>query len=195
MANKDDDKRFKITVTGDGLSLDRETDEETARYVINILMGGPTIHTPVRSKLDGDTRPRAPSAEHAADPLNRVSLREFLDETLAQRNPDKIAVIGQYIVDYEGQNEFSREDIKDRFKHAAEAMPKNFGRDFSWTIRNGWIAEDQKSPGNHYVTKKGREAIKGKFSSEVRRATGQRPSGRRRARKRGTGDQINGNSE
>jgi hypothetical protein len=117
-----------------------------------------------------------------------------LDETQARRNPDKITAIGEYLSEHEGQGEFTRDDIKSRFKLAGEAAPANFGRDFAWAVSNGWIAEDHKNPGSFYVTKKGRDSIDARFAAEVTKGTRQKPSGRRRTPKRDS-DNRNGRDD
>jgi hypothetical protein len=77
---------------------------------------------------------------------------------------------------------FTKDDIRGRFRLSGEAAPANFPRDFIWAVKNGWIAEDPKSPGSFYVTQKGRNAIENNFSSEVKKGTPQ-PAARRRPRK------------
>lgn len=192
MTMQDDpkEKTFEISVSGDGISIKRHVDGPTARAITNILMGGGPGYKRDDAKPDQGTDDTGFRGES-----RRVSLREFLDETQARRNPDKITAIGEYIAEHEEQPEFSRDDVKSRFKQAGEAAPKNYGRDFTWAITNGWIAEDTKNPGAYYVTKKGRDAIDAKFAREVKKATALKPSGRRRSSKPGYGNRASGNKE
>lgn len=182
MEDTNAEKTLEISVTGEGVSITQEVDQRTAREIINILMGGSPEYTrgsrPFRQGRsdteDSETRTQRP-----------LSLREYLDETEARRNPDKIVAIGEYMSEHEEVPEFSRDDVKSRFKLAGEAAPRNFARDFAWAVSNGWVAEDPKTPGSFYVTKKGRDAIDAKFAADVAKSTRQKPGGRRRSSKRG----------
>jgi hypothetical protein len=194
MQDNPEEKTFEISITGDGITISQNVDESTAREIVNILMGGAPGDTKSHSgRVQG--RSDTGSRGEPRDEPRRMSLREFLDESRARRNPDKITVIGEYIFEHEGRPEFSRDDIRSRFKQAGEAAPGNFARDFTWAITNGWIAEDTKNPGAYYVTKKGRDAIDARFAPEVKKATTQKPGGRRRSPKRRNGDLFSGNEE
>ena len=96
----------------------------------------------------------------------QVSLREFLDEVHAKRKPDQIVTIGRYITQFEGQADFSRDEVKSRFSVALEPMPANFPRDFRVAERNGMIAKVHGKEGRFYITKTGLRAIKDKFAKE-----------------------------
>jgi hypothetical protein len=72
--------------------------------------------------------------------------------------------------------------VKARFRNAGEPVPGNLPRDFTWTISNGWIAEDAHNLGHYYVTQKGKTAIAERFSGEVKRKSGFKSGARRRRR-------------
>jgi hypothetical protein len=106
--------------------------------MINLIIGGAGAYEPVSQHEPPESRGSLMGAGNApAGGGRRMSLREFLDESQASRNPDKITVIGEYLYQHEGKSEFSRDDIKGRFKHAGEGAPANFPRDFSWAVKNG----------------------------------------------------------
>src|SRR5690606_11560684 len=88
---------------------------------------------------------------------------EFLEETGGSSFHEKIAAIARYMRDHEGQQDFSREDIKVRFRSAGEVMPGNFPRDFQKALQAGWVAEDPQNRGRFYVTRRGDDAIDQKF--------------------------------
>lgn len=167
---------YVVSVKGDGITVEKSVPAAVARQVMNVIMGG--------AALGGGIAPgkqeAAPGTVGSAS--RRLSLREFLEEAQAKRNPDKVVAIAEYLLVFEEQELFTRDDVKGRFRLAGEAAPGNFPRDFAWAVTNGWIAEDVKSPGSFYVTQKGRNAIENKFSSEVKKATSQ-PSARRRLRR------------
>ncbi len=102
---------------------------------------------------------------------------------MAGRNPDKILAIGDYMLECEGAEDFGRVEVKSRFRTAGEAMPKNFTRDFGWALKNGWIAEDPNKPDRFYVTRTGKTALSEKFSDDIKKASAQKSTGRRRLRK------------
>jgi hypothetical protein len=171
MADTEKAPSYALTLKGDGISISRDLDQATARAIVEIVLGG----TPSKG---------APShvSKSGAATLNgqRISLREALDAAEAKRMPDKIVTIGEYLISHAGQEDFTRDDIRARFRAAGEATPGNFGRDFAWTVSNGWVAEDPQNPGHFYITQTGMAAIQAKFSHEVKKKSGFKSSGRRR---------------
>lgn len=168
MAEEADDERFQLTLSGSGISVTKSVDAATANAIINIVMGGhaPPASSQSRSKVEESKEPKVAQSNR-----DRVSLREFLDDTGAERYPDKILAIGQYMSEHEGSDTFSRDDIKGRFKTAQEASPGNFPRDFAVALKSGWIAEDPASPSSYYVTRRGSDIIASGFSADLRKIT------------------------
>lgn len=173
---------YSLNLKGDGLSISRDVDQATARAIVDLVLGDAATPT-VRQKIvqDGGARIGLGASPGSA----RLSLREFLDVAEAKRNPDKIVTIGEYIITHERQVDFTREDVKARFRNAGEAAPANYARDFNWTISNGWIAEDPNNRDRYYVTQKGKAALGQKFSLDIKRKSGIRLSNRRRVRRKG----------
>jgi len=155
--------KIHLSLTGAGVTVEKDIDESLAAAIINIVMGGAAI--PVTSPRDGATGVQT----HHRPITERLSLREYLDDVGAVRYPDKIVAIGRYMTDHEQRDTFTRDDIKSRFKSAGEAQPGNFARDFSVTLKSGWIAEDNAASGTFYVTKKGTDVIAGGFAAELRK--------------------------
>jgi hypothetical protein len=187
MSDVEDQLPYAVTLKGEGLSLDRKVDVATARSVMNLLLGG-TASAGRQMGERGNTIsvPPVQVIQHDERPL---SLREYLDQVEAKRNPDKIVSIAEFLSFGEGQHDFTSEDLKGRFRTAGEAPPANFSRDFSWTIQNGWIAEDAQKPGVYYVTQRGKQAIEQRFSKEIKKKSSiNRGSVRRKARKSGSSD-------
>ena len=175
---EEDDARgqadYEVTVKGPGTSVHQRVSIDVAREAINILMGGTLAGSRGSDSRSGVVAPSRQSG-------TARSLREYLDSTGARRNPEKIVSIGRYLQDTRGQHTFTKAEVKAQFKNAAEPVPGNFPRDFTWGINSGWIAPDES--GGYYVTNKGREAIDEQFPADVRRATKQGRRPRRRARK------------
>jgi hypothetical protein len=170
---------YNLKLEGHGISVSREISQEAARAILDVVFGGD------RAGGGGRSEWRGKEALDDRDDGNRpsMSLPEFLDASGAKRNPDKIAVIGQYIVEFEGRQDFSREDVKVRFRQAGEGVPSNFPRDFTWAVKNGWIAEDLETKGAYYVTRKGKEAVERKFATDIVKKTAQKKSSVRRRSK------------
>jgi hypothetical protein len=159
---------YRITLNGEGIDVTQQVDQATARLLLNILLEGHIA------------RPSDPIEDISAAMKPRHSLREFLDDVEANRNPEKIVAIGEHLAISEGQADFSRDDIRGKFRAAGEAAPRNFSRDFSWSISNGWIAEDSQNKGRFYVTKTGKEAIQARFSPEIKKKSIIKPPRRKR---------------
>lgn len=179
---EDSDKKavtYRLTLKGDGVTVEREVTEDHARQIIAIVMGGAAMAgAPARPSASAGGITRAASGQIPA-------LREFVDEVGAQRNPEKIVAIGAYLVDHLGQDNFSREEVKSQFKNAGEGVPGNYPRDFRWAIIAGWIAPDPNTSGRFFVTDSGRDALTQKFPDEIRERTRQAKTTRRRRRKAG----------
>lgn len=169
---------FKVTVVGDGVSVERTVDAEKAGAVMALLLSARSPRQPLEAGAPFSAAPGSRSDEGRP----RLALRECLQESGASRFPQKIVVIGDYLMEHEGQDDFGREDVRSAFQKAREVPPRNLPRDFGSAVQNGWIAELANKPGRFYVTNSGNEAIARKFVQDgprqsVRR---RRQSGRQR---------------
>ncbi len=187
MGTESSDETYKVTVIGDGMSVERSVDQTAARQILNVILGGQAAPFARSSGRAVDADVLGPESV-AGGEATRISLREFIEDCGAQRNPDQILAIGEYMNRHEGAQDFGRDEVKARFRTAGEPVPGNYPRDFAWTIKNGWIAEDPTNAGRFYVTKKGKDAIAQKFSSEIRKASAQKTLTRRRARRAANAD-------
>src|SRR5258707_277342 len=114
---EDDSKTFSLSLTGEGMNIQRQIDQQTALKILHaVLGGGPQNGSSVSSQV----------AE-----TETLSLREYLDKIGATKKPDQIATIANYITEYEKQEDFDREAIRSRFITAREPLPGNFARDFA----------------------------------------------------------------
>lgn len=156
MSENENQEKFIIALSGNGIEVKREVSAAKLALVMNIIMGGDPLEA---------TTFQAPSGEKPAGPI-KVSLREFLDDVKATTKPDQIVAIGQYMAVHEGKDVFSRDDIKVRFQVARERLPSNFPRDFNAAISKGMIAEDHAKSGHYYVTKTGVQAVKKCFGAQ-----------------------------
>lgn len=134
----------KLTLDGPGLSFTREISQSLAMQVMAVVVG-----------VDGVS----PKVERMSPEAEKVSLREFLNETKGTNNVDKILLFTFHLITYEGQEIASRNEIKSSFKKAHEPLPANFSRDLLNTLKKGWLVEDKDNEGSFYVTRKGRDAV------------------------------------
>lgn len=168
----------KLTLEGGGLSFKRQVPESTALKILALAMGAPVepVDSERRSPTVTSGVPPAPEAD--ADNRNDASsftpfdesVGEYLARYEAKRNVEKIAAIAAYFKEA-GQSRFTSDEVKEQFPHAGEKVPGNFPRDFRWAIQSKWIAVDPKAPKQHYLTGTGSEAVKQKFSKDVKKAS------------------------
>lgn len=159
MSEEPEEKTFSITLSGDGMSFDRKITQQVALHVMNVVLGTGVTPSVVANA------PLGRSVGEVQETSLPLSLREFLDKIGAIKKPDQITTIAQYIIDYEKQEDFDREDIRSRFLTAREPLPGNFARDFALAQKNGWLAEVHGKKNRFYVTTKGIQAINNGFSS------------------------------
>jgi hypothetical protein len=148
---------YKLTLVGPGLKVEKPIEEAKALGVLQIALGG------VPAEFDGIARPTTPTVGRGLRPGQPLSLREYVEEFGGSTYSAKIVTIGRYLRDHEQKNDFSRDEIKARFRTAGEALPKNLPRDFQTAIQAGWIAPDHEKAGRFYVTRRGDEAAENKF--------------------------------
>jgi hypothetical protein len=171
---------YNLTLTGGGLSVNREVDEATAFQIVAVVMGGATLPRVTSGGSGGARAVDMPGSRLPA--AGRLSLREHMDKVEPKRNPDKILAIAAYLTDTRERDTFTPDDVKKEFKNASEPVPANYSRDWRWAVSNGWIAKADEA-GEFYITVRGRDALSQKFSADVKRATAQ-GSRRRRTRKK-----------
>jgi hypothetical protein len=152
---------FHLKLTGEGLTIDKQIDAGLAAAIAQMTLGG---------VAPGASAPGV-SRQPTATPVmqdgqgQRVSLREYLQSIGAGRGIHiKILAVGRYLRDFERQDDFSREEVRVRFRSAGEPQPANFARDFQKAVRAGWIAEDHQNAGRFYVTRTGDEEINGRLN-------------------------------
>jgi hypothetical protein len=179
-------KSYKLSLTGDGLSVEREVTEDVALQILAAVMGGAAPaarqHHAGGRASGRHQAPSVPLATVGTTP-GRLSLREYLLQVEAKRNVDKILAIAAFLREQRGLETFDSAAIKKEFRNAGEAVPGNFPRDFRWAITAGWIAAADDVPGEYYITTTGDKALEAKFSADVKKASPAGKSRRRRTRK------------
>ena len=150
-------EEFDLRISGDGISVERKIDSRTLAAVVAVVVG--------KKRFDEKESLSQHGAEVMTSVLQpRMTLRQYLDDVKASRKSDQIVAIGHFISHFEGQPDFSRDEVRSRFSIAREPMPKNFSRDFNLAVKDGVIAEVHQTPGRFYVTKAGISAIEKHFA-------------------------------
>lgn len=180
MTETDKDEVFHLKLTGKGLTIDKQVDAGLAAAIAQMTFGGPSPRgTPL-----GPTAALRPNLVAASG--QRLSLREYLQAVGAGRGIHiKILAVGRHMRDFEKQEDFSREEVRSRFRSAGEPQPANFARDFQKAVREGWIAEDPKNIGRFYVTRTGDDEIDARLA---RGSTSEAPPRRRRRSRQTRGE-------
>jgi hypothetical protein len=143
------DEDYALKLAGEGISIEKKVSKQVAMAVLAAVASGGAVAAAVeRVEADGQQRRKPPP-----------SLREFLAESRASTNAVKITALGRYVCHYEGKENFSNDDIKEGFRRAREAIPKNISRDIGTAIKANLIAEAPGKAGRYYVTQKGAELV------------------------------------
>lgn len=148
-----------INISGEGLSLERE---------ISILQAGQIISY-LGSQQSGSQVYEAQSSGPAALLSGQVDTpKKLIDNSGAKTFPEKIAVIGKYIQDRDGSEQFQLSDIRAVFTKLG-TQPGNFSRDLqeaSSVLR--YIYLKNKKDGTYGLTDLGLEAIEKGFPENLK---------------------------
>jgi hypothetical protein len=164
MAEKPDQAagRYRLTLEGDGLRLERMLGRDDAHRVLAMVLG---LSPSPPSSSGAAVASAAASAAAGGPPL--LSAREFVDASHAASNPEKIVAFAVHLERDEGKPHFTRLDIKRCFAEAREAPPRNLNRDFVTAVSYGWIHEE--ANGRAYATTTGRAAVDARFATVARK--------------------------
>lgn len=183
---------YTIKLLGQGITVDQQVNKETARAILNLVMGGPgatPLSPPGAAPPQSQTPPVQQETLNAASPAQGTSMSvgEFIEEVEARRNPDKIVAMGVYLQRL-GEQQFTTERIRPLFQAAGEPTPANFARDWRWAVTAKWIAASHDDPKSFYVTASGKSAVEARFPAETRKATAQPAKRRSRKKQNGSKD-------
>ena len=172
------ENEFKLSLEGDGISVKKSINRETALAILHSVMSEapmtpqalpPTVASPpvAFDNISPDSPSQSSSSTLPPTAKGKPkSLREFVNDCEPKTNAQVILAIAQFLAEHEGQDRFKRDQIRPKFPSAGEALPKNFSRDFQTTIDKGWIGEDPLENDSFFVTRTGEEQIKHGFRSK-----------------------------
>jgi len=171
---------FTLRLEGGGVIVEREVDEATALDIITAVMGRGNLSRVVTAGHAGARTTDLPRSSTPRSGGLAPSARGYIEQYEAKRNVDKILALAAYIADTREHDTVTPDDVKREFRNAAEPVPGNYARDFRWAVQNDWLALADGYPGEYYVTSKGRDALKNKFSADVKKGTGVKQTSRRK---------------
>lgn len=167
-----DEPKFKLSLKGEGITVEQDVPAAVARDIIAIVLGG----------APSTRGARGTPMSQASGTGSNLSIREFVDEAGAKKNPHIVTAIGQYLIDVDGQERFTRAEVKAKFAKAGEPTPANISRDMAHAASSGWVAENPR--GQFYVTDTGRRAIEAKFEGQQIRRPRRRTATKTTAKKK-----------
>jgi hypothetical protein len=165
------EQSYTVELVGPGLNLKRELPEPVAHELLVWLLKGGRLQTqgavmtPPPTQSEVKVSPAPQPVGHTASVV--VSVREFMEQYLPGRVPDKIASFGLYLREHRNQREFTKEDLVGLFQEAADPLPKNLTRDIRWAQQIAWVAPSATNPDMYCLTKKGEDAVRAKFAKEL----------------------------
>ncbi|MDO8487655.1 MAG: hypothetical protein Q7S45_05150 [Candidatus Curtissbacteria bacterium] len=148
-----------ITIEGDGLSLKKETNLQKAGQIIAFL-GLAENSSEAGTRLD-----LVPSTV-LSSPL-ALSPAELVIESKAKTNAQKIAVLGSYLLEKDGRDDFLTKEVLLLLRKIGEE-PHNFARDLRTAESSQYVYPIDTKKGKYGVGQKGKQAIQNKFSDKIR---------------------------
>ena len=161
---KEANSGYRLTLKGDGITVERDISEVLAKDIIAMLLGGNALQASLKLPTSSAAIPQQNHGQQQnSSSAPRKSLREYFNEVGAKKNPQKILVIAGYLVKFMGKETFSIADIRPQFKVANEPIPANLNRDFQIVSQNGWIAPDHAQRKMFFITQTGLDALDNGF--------------------------------
>jgi hypothetical protein len=149
-----------------GKALEKLTEDDRGRALRGaaVALG---IQLGVQQEANGvGQKPADPSSNAGGPPAadgRKVSLVEFLNTANPATNPQRIAVFAAYRSQVEGNDRFSRRDLAAYFSRAKLSPPKNFDRDYTTAVKEGWIHDDEEQS---YLTSTGEGQVRNGFDGK-----------------------------
>jgi hypothetical protein len=159
--------QFKLELTGPGINIKKEISQDLSQKIVLLIFSENRDENVIPESAPHSINIQTETHSQHSSPSH--SLREFIIEHDAQRVPDKITAIGQYINKYRNTKNFNRANLIKLFEEAGEPVPKNISRDIKWALKIGWISGCSDNKSNFWVTNSGIKAIDDNFSIETKR--------------------------
>lgn len=162
----------KITIDGEGLSLKKETTLQKAGQIITFLGREEDSINPVNQQ--DSIQPTSLISSPTSSP------KELIIESKAKTSAQKITVLGKYLSEKDGVDEFLIKEVLLQLRKMGDE-PGNFTRDLKTAVSLQYIYEIDNKEGKYGVSEKGKAEIQNKFSGETRRVGVKRTGGFKKA--------------
>ncbi len=173
----------QVTLNGDGLNYESEATLIQAAKIIGFLNTDELIN----DQGAQSQRTNAGNLLLDDEPQKQLSSpREAILDSGAKTNAQKIVILGQYIADRDGSDEFSPSELKTLFVKAGEPAPRNLARDMRDAVRAGYVTESLDTTGAYVVTNTGRKAIADGFKGASKSSRPKSSNGKSSAKARKT---------
>jgi hypothetical protein len=160
--SEEPEEEFSLSLKGAGISIEKTVDKHTALVVMSAVLGGAAV----TARTAATNTPGKTSASESRPPM---SVGEFLEESGATKNHERIAAVGLFLREHRGQEHFTSEHVRNALKAARQELPRNLSRDLSRTVKARWI-EPLGSGGQFYVTSTGTRTVESKFGRSAKPA-------------------------
>jgi len=152
---------IKISITGEGLSIEKMTSLHKAGQIISFL--GLDSTKPVNMASGASTSVSLPLA-------NKIQPKEMISRSSAKTYPQKITALGIYLKETQGQTSFSSDEVKAMLRKMGDE-PKNFTRDLKSAVDLQYITCINPDQELYEVTDKGCDACDKNFAGSVEKKT------------------------
>ena len=126
---------IKLTIKGDGISINRSIDENTAAQIISLCIG---------SGNDGqDAMDVAQSVSMTSGSPSKTA-RGHLLFYKPSGNQEKILVLAHFLKEVRKIDPFQKDQINELFGEIREKIPAGLSTDFARLLRKDWVAEMMK---------------------------------------------------
>ncbi|CAM5320723.1 hypothetical protein [Streptomyces chartreusis] len=123
----------------------------------------PTL--PPSGALVAEEAPRElPAPDEARDRRPVEGPRQALEFSGARTIPEKITAFAAYLMQEEGHETFTQNDVRGLFQRARERIPSHFTREFDKAVQAGWIHEGA-AKGQFYLSQAAENVIDNRFDS------------------------------
>jgi hypothetical protein len=147
---------IKVTISGDGLSFEKETNLQKAGQIVAFLG---------REEGDIEYKPTTPIGVLPNTSITGLSIKDQISQSKAKTNAEIITVVGKYLEESNKSEEFLRKEVLLQLRKNGE-VPSNFTRDLKTAIALQYIYGRGKE-GVYGVTEKGKQAIINQFKDAV----------------------------
>ncbi|QQS69899.1 hypothetical protein IPP75_02055 [Candidatus Saccharibacteria bacterium] len=172
----------QITIDGEGLSYTSNINIIQAAKIIGFL----NTEEPLGAADSYQNTPHQGATNFIDPPKNKVvsSPREAIIHARARTNAQKILVLGAYIVERDGAEEFASTELKNLFIKAGESAPRNLSRDLKYAIKSGYITESMSGSDMYIVTNTGYNVLENGFEATEHSSTPSANGGRKSRKRR-----------